>query len=187
MRETMPIGNKEIGVTTMIYALIFFAKLLEVAVATVRIVLTARGNRLASSLLAAVEISLWIVITSTVILGITEDPLRAVAFGLAFVVGIFLGIILEDKLALGLSQIEVITEFDEARRITNIMREHGYAVTTFDCEGLDGKKLSLNMKVRRKDVPATMKLLKEFENLFVTITDIRKLPIGNIRKQLLVK
>ena len=164
----------------MIYVLIFFAKLLEVSIATVRLVLTARGNRLVASMLAAIEITIWIIVTSTVLLGITEDPLRAVAFGLAFVCGIYMGILLEDKLALGLAQIEIIAEFEVAKQLTKIFREHGYGATTFDCEGMDGKKLSIVLKVRRKDVPSTIELLKDFRELFVTVTDIRKLTIGNV-------
>ena len=171
----------------MIYILIFLAKLLEVAIATVRMVLTARGNRIAASMLAAVEITIWIIVTSTVLLGLAEDPFRAVAFGLAFVIGIYLGIIVEDKLALGLAQIECIAGFDEAKVITSKLRDLGFAVTTFDCEGLDGKKLSINLKVHRKDIPKAMKVLKEYDQLFVTVTDIRKLSIGSISRQVMVK
>jgi len=171
----------------MIYIFIFLAKLLEVAIATVRMVLTARGNRLAASMLSAVEITIWIIVTSTVLLGLRDDPLRAVAFGLAFVVGIYLGIVVEDKLALGLAQIECIAGFDEAKIITSKMRASGFGVTTFDCEGLDGKKLSINLKVHRKDIPKAMVLLREHEDLFVTVTDIRKLTIGNISRRMLVK
>ena len=168
----------------MIYILIFFAKLLEVAIATVRVVLTAKGNRLAASMLAVVEITIWIIVTSTVLLGLREDPLRAVAFGLAFVVGIYLGIILEDKLALGLAQIECIAGFAEAKVITGKLREQKFAITTFDCEGLDGKKLSVNLKVHRKDIPKVMKILKEHDQLFVTVTDIRKLTIGKVTRHI---
>ena len=171
----------------MIYILIFLAKLLEVAIATVRMVLTARGNRIAASMLAAVEITIWIIVTSTVLLGLAEDPFRAVAFGLAFVIGIYLGIIVEDKLALGLAQIECIAGFDEAKVITSKLRDLGFAVTTFDCEGLDGKKLSINLKVHRKDIPKAMRVLKEHDQLFVTVTDIRKLSIGSISRQIMVK
>ena len=165
-----------------IYAFIFFAKLIEVAIATIRIVLTARGNRIAATLMASVEIAIWLVVTSTVLLGIMDDPLRAVAFGLAFVLGIYMGIIIEDKLALGLAQIEAIAECETAREITSKFREIGYAVTTFNCEGLGGEKSSIVLKVHRKDVPASINLLKAYPQLFVTITDIRKLSIGTIKR-----
>jgi len=171
----------------MIYALIFAAKLLEVSIATMRLVLTARGNKLAASLLAAVEVSIWVVVTSTVLLSLREDPFRAVAFGAAFVCGVFLGILIEDKMALGLSQIEIIAEFDEARAITKKLRDHGYAATTYVCEGMEGTKLAINLKILRKDIAQTIEILNEHDQLFVTIMDIRKLPIGDIAKRALVK
>jgi len=167
------------------YLLIFVAKLTEVALMTIRLVLTTKGYRIAASLIAAVEIVLWVLVTSSVILGLRDDPLRAVAFGLAYVFGTFIGIIIEDKLALGLAQIEVIAELDLAREIVSKLRSSGYGATTFDCEGLDGKKVSIELKVHRKDVPLTMKLLREYDSLFVTVTDIRKLSIGDIRRRVL--
>ena len=169
----------------MIYAFIFIAKLCEVSIATVRVVLTARGNRLVASLIAAVEISLWLIVASTVLLGITEDPLRAVAYGVAFAIGIYMGIFIEDKLALGLAQIEIIAEFDAAKRITKSFRDNGYGATTYDCEGLEGKKLAIALKVRRKDVKTAVEFLKGYSDIFVTVTDIRKLPIGRIEKHII--
>lgn len=171
----------------MIYIFIFFAKLLEVSITTVRVVLTARGNRLISALLAAVEVSLWIVVASRVLLGIHDDPFQAVVYGVAYAIGIYIGIMIEDKLALGLAQIEVITGLEEARLITCKLRESGYGVTTFPCEGLEGPKQSVVMKVHRKDIPATIRLIKDHGHLFVTITDIRKQPMGIINRHLFQK
>jgi len=171
----------------MIYVLIFFAKLLEVSITTVRVVLTNRGNKLASGSLAAVEIALWLVVAGNVLMGITDDPLRAVVYGLAYAIGIYLGIEIEDRLAFGLSQIEVIAEPDEAVSIVSRLRGHGYGVTTFDCEGIGGKKVSIALKVQRKDIPLTIKLLREHEHLFVTITDIRKLSMGTIGRRIIQK
>ena len=171
----------------MLYLLIFIAKLAEVAITTVRIVLTTRGNRIAASLLAAAEIGIWLVVAGTVLLGMSEDPLRAVAYAVAYVAGIFLGMLLEDKLALGLAQIECIAEHGEGLGIVQKLRDNGYGVTTFPCEGLEGLKLSINLKVHRKDIPLTMKILGEYKDLFVTVTDIRKLSIGSISRRALVK
>ena len=171
----------------MIYAMIFFAKLLEVSIATMRLVLTTKGNRVVASLLASVEITLWLIVASTVLLGISEDPLRAVAYGLAFCVGIYLGILIEDKLALGLAQIEVISEPDEAKQITSKLRDQRYGVTTYNCEGFEGMKTAIILKIHRKDVPMTLKLLREYDHLFVTITDIRKLSIGSIGRRMVQK
>ena len=171
----------------LFYFVIFFAKLLEVSITTVRFVLTARGNRLVASILAAAEITLWLAVASRVLQGIASDPLQGVAYGLAYACGIYVGIMIEDKLALGLAQIEVIANPSEALQISSKLREHGYGVTTFECEGLEGKKQSIVLKVLRKDIPLTMNLLKEYEQLFVTVTDIRKLSIGSIGRRTIMK
>lgn len=171
----------------MIYAIIFFAKLFEVAVTTVRLVLTTRGNRVAATILSAIEIAIWIILTSTVLLGLNEDPMRAVAFGAAFVVGIFLGMVIEDKLALGLAEIEIIADFEKAKEITQLLRFNGYGVTTFDCEGREGKKLAINVKVHRKDVPVTVKMIRKFDNIFVTVADIKSLSAGSIARRMIMK
>ena len=171
----------------MIYAAIFFAKILEVSISTMRLVLMGRGHRMIASLMASIEVTIWLIITSTVMLGLSEDPLKAVVYVLAVVVGINCGVLIEDKLALGLAQVEVIAETEEAKTIVNRLREYGYRATTFECEGLDGKKLCIVLKVMRKDVPLTIGLIKEHEHLFVTVTDIKKLPIGIIVKQQLRK
>ena len=168
----------------MIYIIIFLAKLLEVSITTVRFVLTARGNRLVASILAAAEISLWLIVASRVLAGLADDPIQGVIYCIAYACGIYLGIMIEDKLALGLAQIEVIANAGEAQLISATLREHGYGVTTFECEGLEGKKQSIIVKVLRKDVPTTMSLLREHKDLFVTVTDIRKLTIGSIGRRI---
>ena len=170
-----------------IYFLIFFAKIFEVSISTVRLVLMARGNRLVACLIASIEVSIWIMLTSTVLLGLRDDPFKAVAYVAAVVVGIYMGIAIEDKLALGLAQIEIIAELNEALPMVKRLRDSGYRVTTFECEGLDGKKLSLVLKVQRKDVPLTVALLREYDHLFVTVTDIRKVSIGNIARRAVQK
>ena len=171
----------------MIYVMIFFLKILSVSLGTVRLVLMARGHRLFASLAAAAEISIWLYVTGTVLLGISEDPLKAVVYVLGVMVGIYLGLALEDKLAIGFSQIEIITTQSEASIITDTLRGEGYRITTYDCDGLEGKKTSLIMKVLRKDIPSTVERLKEYDHLFVTITDIRKVTVGSIARHTVMK
>jgi uncharacterized protein YebE (UPF0316 family) len=167
-----------------VYAFIFFAKIIEVTINTIRIVLATRGNRVAAAVLATAGISIWLVVTSVVLLGIEEDPLRGVFYGLAFALGVHNGMLLEEKLAIGLAQIEVIAECEVANEITSKFRELGYRVTTYNCEGYQGEKVSVVLKIHRKDIPASMELLKDYPHLFVTITDIRKLSRGTIHRSI---
>ena len=164
----------------MIYLAIFLAKVLEVTIATVRVVLTVKGMKGVATALAGLEITIWLIVASTVITQIHSDPLKGVAYVLAYMSGIFIGMMLEDKMALGLSEIEVIADCETAAEITQVLRQKGYAITEFDCRGKDGLKQTLNIKVHRKDLNATLELLKKHTDTFISINDIRSLSKGNI-------
>ena len=85
-----------------IYLFIFFGKILEVAVSTVRLVLINRGERVKGSILAFFDILLWVLITGTVLVGFQKDWIRLLIFAAAFAIGNYLGSWIEDKLAPGM-------------------------------------------------------------------------------------
>ena len=71
-----------------VYLFIFFGKILEVSVSTVRLVLINRGERTKGSILAFFDILLWVLITGTVLAGFQNDWIRLVIFAAAFAIGI---------------------------------------------------------------------------------------------------
>lgn len=91
-----------------IYFAIFFAKLIEVPLATVRIVLINRGEKLKGSLIGFVEVLIWIVVVGNVLDSLSEDPIKALVYCLAFACGNYLGSIVEDKLAIGTACIQAV-------------------------------------------------------------------------------
>ena len=58
-----------------IYFVIFFGKILEVTVSTLRSVLINRGERVKGTIIAFFDILLWLIITGTVLHGYQDDPL----------------------------------------------------------------------------------------------------------------
>ena len=92
----------------LIYLAIFTAKLVEVALATIRNVLINRGEKLFGALIGFVEVMIWIIVVSTVLATLTEDPLRVLVYCLAFSCGNYVGVIIEGKLALGTACIQVM-------------------------------------------------------------------------------
>lgn len=169
----------------MIYIAIFCAKVLEVTITTIRTVLTVRGMRVIATALAALEITIWLFVASTVLAQLYSDPLKGVAYILAYAAGIFLGLILEDKLALGLSEIQIISDPETATEIVEDLRAKNYGITEFACKGKDGLKQMLDLKVHRKDLNSTLTLLKKHENTFISVTDIRALSKGYILRHVM--
>ncbi|PKM70762.1 MAG: hypothetical protein CVU93_00425, partial [Firmicutes bacterium HGW-Firmicutes-18] len=87
----------ELGVLS--YFIIFFAKIIEVSMSTIRIMFVAKGERGKAAIIAFFEIFIWIIIVSSVLTGLNEDPIRALVYCAAFAIGNYMGVFIESKLA----------------------------------------------------------------------------------------
>lgn len=167
-----------------LYLFIFFGKIIEVSVSTVRIVLINRGERLKGAIAGFFEISLWIVVTGTVLVGFQEDLIRCVIFAIAFAIGNYVGSWLESKLAFGLSSIQVIiSKDDSADSLVQELRDNGFGVTVTEGEGKAGKREILLLHLKRKRIPAAISLIKaKLKDAVITVNDVRVVNGGFIKK-----
>jgi uncharacterized protein YebE (UPF0316 family) len=168
----------------LIYFFIFFGKILEVTVATVRVVLINRGEKKIGSIIAFFEILLWLLITGTVLVGFQEDMIRVVVFALAFAIGNYLGSWLEGKLAVGYCSIQIIvTDSIGTQTLIDELRNNNYAVTMIKGQGKDGERDLLILHLLRKRIPTAIEIVKShLDNAFIIINDVKKLHGGYIKK-----
>lgn len=131
--------------------LILFAKIIEVSIATIRIILIGKGYRKPGSLLAIVEILLWVFIASKVILGIAEYPMKGIMYAIGFASGIYIGSLIEDKIAVGKILINVIVDYDSGKEITKFLRSSGYGVTVMEGQGKDSARMVMMVFANRKN------------------------------------
>lgn len=167
-----------------IYVIIFFGKMLEVSTSTLRIVLINRGIRLFGSLLAVLEIMLWLLITSTVLANFQSDPLKVIVYAAAFGLGNYLGSWLDEKLAFGLSSIQImVSTVDDAHNLCNTMRENGYAITSMDVHGIeDETRYMMLMMIRRKSLSEVLELInKTAGSAVITVSDVKVQKGGYLR------
>jgi uncharacterized protein YebE (UPF0316 family) len=168
-----------------IYFVIFFGKILEVSVATLRMVLINRGERIKGACIAFFDILLWLIITGTVLEGFKEDPLRMVVFALAFAVGNYLGSWLENKLAFGLSSIQIIVpESPKSVQLAETLRDHHFAVTVIKGTGRNGNRELLILHLRRKRIGEAVRLINStFPGAVIAVNDSAKLRGGYIARK----
>ena len=180
------LGSFLTGESVWVYLLIFFGKILEVTIGTLRMVMINRGERVKGSLVAFFEISLWLFVTGTVLSGFIEnlDVIRWLVFGVAFALGNYLGSWLESKLAFGLSSIQVIVPCDSAcTTLVDELRGNGFAVTVLEGQGKDGPREVLILHLKRKRIPTAIGIVKSrLKDAMITINDIRVVSGGFIKK-----
>jgi uncharacterized protein YebE (UPF0316 family) len=131
--------------------LILVAKVIEVSIGTMRVILISKGYRKPGTFLAIFEILLWVFIASKVIMGIAEYPIKGIMYSLGFALGIYFGSLLENRLAVGKVLIHVICSTEDAQIIMKTLRDSGHGVTSIDAHGKDSDRIVLMIFANRKN------------------------------------
>ena len=163
------------GSTIWVYLFIFFGKIFEVSFGTLRIVLINRGERTIGSMIAILEISLWLVVASSVLVGFKTDFLKGIVYALAFACGNYIGSWLDELLAFGLSSMQVVMpDLASAKEAEACLREKGFGITSLDVHGRDDDRSMLIMTMQRKRLPQAIAILEEHCNgAVVSVSDIK--------------
>ena len=123
--------------TLILGCVIFLARIADVSLGTIRTIAIVQGRSVAAFFLGFVEVTIWIMIVSTVVNNIRETPILTLFFAFGFASGNVVGILAEKKLAFGLIIVRVITK-EKGRAMADRFREIGQAVTIFKGEGMRG-------------------------------------------------
>jgi len=106
-----------------------------------------RGYRKAAPLLAIIEVTIYTLGLSLVI-EYLSNPIYLIAYALGFGVGIYTGMMIEDRLALGYSVVYIITDSVD-HTLADSLRKLGYGVTIQTGYGRDGERLVLTVLTPR--------------------------------------
>jgi len=168
-----------------IYFIIFFGKILEVTVSTIRMVLINRGERVKGTMVAFFDSVLWLLITGTVLDGFQDDPMRMVVFALAFAVGNYMGSWFEDKLAFGLSSVQVIVpEGPSSVELADSLRKDNFAVTVVKGTGRNGNRDILMLHLKRKRIAEAVTLVNTMlPGAVVVVNDSKIISGGYISRK----
>jgi uncharacterized protein YebE (UPF0316 family) len=152
--------------------LIFFARIIDVTIGTVRIMLVARGIRNIAALFAFFEILIWLV-TIRQVMSNLSNVVHYFAYAGGFATGTFVGMIIENKLSFGFVLVRVITS-QGGEALAQFLRREGYRLTDLDACGSDGPVRILFLVINRKNLVEIEGIIKKFNpNAFYTIEDVR--------------
>lgn len=156
---------------------IFFARIADVSIGTMRTISIVYGRTGAAFFLGLAEVSLWLVVISAVLHRVTEQPILGVFYVLGFSAGGVVGIKLERWLALGNIVLRVISQ-KSGQDMAAALREQGFAVTTFEGHGRSGPVVELYVVCKRSDLVNVVNRVRSFDPDVFTITE----PVGNVSK-----
>ncbi|PPA69330.1 DUF2179 domain-containing protein [Jeotgalibacillus proteolyticus] len=128
--------------------IIFVAQLIFVPVLTLRTITMVKGMKEKAAALGILEGFIY-VIALGIVFSDLSNYLNMVAYALGFGIGLYLGQILEQKLAIGFVSIEVNITSKNEELIKNL-REEGFSVSTSEVEGMhQARRYRLDCTARR--------------------------------------
>lgn len=152
--------------------LIFFMRIIDVSLGTIRIIFVSKGFKVLAPVIGFFEILIWIIVVSKVIDNL-DNWLGYVAYAGGFATGNFVGMKLEERLAIGHELIRVITR-REAHELVNQLKSKGFGVTSVEAMGTDGEVAVLYVIIRRKYLDKVLEIIKKYNpRALYTVEDIR--------------
>jgi uncharacterized protein YebE (UPF0316 family) len=116
--------------------LVFFARVIDVSLGTLRLIFISRGKKYIAPLLGFVEVFIWIAVVAQIVRGV-NDLAAYFAYAAGFAAGNFVGMYIEERLAIGTQVIRIIVPYD-ADDLTANLSVAGYGVTSVDGQGANG-------------------------------------------------
>jgi len=156
--------------------LIFGARICDVSIGTIRTMLVISGHRYISAALGFVEVTVWVLAVGGVLkyLGDDGNVFALIGYASGFAAGVLVGMWLEERLALGLRIVRIIST-EQAVRLSDSLRAGGYRVTRVEGTGRTGPVEIAFLVIRRRqlrDLRAKLKAINPRAFLTVERVDV---------------
>ncbi|HOY39095.1 MAG: DUF2179 domain-containing protein [Bacteroidales bacterium] len=157
--------------------LIFTARIFDVSIGTIRIIMVSRGKKLIAPLLGFFEVLIWIIAVSKIMEHL-DNWVNFIFYAAGFAAGNYIGMILEEKLAMGTVGVRIVTA-RSGMQLIQTLKEKGYGLTFMNAQGREGEVNVIFLTVKRSSLKELIPLIQNFNpNAFYTIEDIRYVSSG---------
>ncbi len=151
--------------------LIFLARVIDVSLGTVRVIFVSKGLKYLAPVVGFFEILIWLLAIGQIMKNLS-NPICYIAYAGGFAMGNYVGIIIAERLSLGVALLRVITQKDAAD-LVKLLNSSRYGVTSVDGRGAHGKVNIIFTIVPRKEITKVVELVKRFNpKAFYTIEEI---------------
>ena len=161
---------------------IFFARIIDVSMGTIRMIFIIRGDKWPAAAIGFFEIMIFTVALGLVI-GNLDNPVKLLVFCLGFSLGVVVGSMIEEKLAMGFRGIQVTVD-QQYSHIAEELREEGFPVTCWQATGRAGPKIVMNIIVKRNMAKQVAdKIYEKDDCAFVVLLEPKQFRGGYFKKK----
>lgn len=152
--------------------LIFVARIMDMTLDTIRIVMVSKGHKSWAPVLGFFEILIWLIAISKIFQNL-DNWLCYVAYAAGFAAGNYIGLIIEEKLAMGIVKLQIITRKDASQLIENL-KNAGYGVTFHPAQGANEKVSIIHSIIKRAEIKKVEEIIKTTNpKAFYSVEDVK--------------
>ncbi|MGE5124419.1 MAG: DUF2179 domain-containing protein [Acidobacteriaceae bacterium] len=173
----MPFIDSNLYIWLILPLMVFFARVIDVSLGTLRIIFISRGKRNVAPILGFIEVFIWITIVSQIV-SHAHNLLAYLAYAAGFATGSYLGMYIENRLAFGVQLIQAIVQ-DHAEELVDNLHTAGYGVTCVDGMGANGVVKIIYTVVFRRNLTQVLAIIhRTHPRAFLSIEDLRSTQAG---------
>jgi uncharacterized protein YebE (UPF0316 family) len=164
--------DSPVVILAVIPLLIMAARIIDVSFSTLRIVYLMKGEKVFAAGLGFFESLIWLIAISQIIQNVTNVP-AYIGWAAGFALGNYIGLLIEERLAVGKLIVRVITSV-EAQELIEKLKGSGYGVTYIDGQGTAGKVKLIFCVIQRDQFERVVEIIRQFNpKAFYTVEDVR--------------
>lgn len=157
--------------------LIFSARICDVSLGTIRVIFISKGIKYLAPLIGFFEVIIWLLAIGQVMQNLTNVA-SYIAYGGGFATGTFVGMLIEEKISLGLTSVRIIAKEDPAE-LVQYLRSQNYGVTSIDGEGATGRVKMVFSIIKRQDLTHVLEVIRRYHpGAFYSIEDVKSVSEG---------
>ncbi len=141
--------------------LLIVIQLIYVPLLTLRTITMVKNMKVRAAAFGFMEALIYVFGLAIVFTG-ERSILQMVVYALGFSLGLFAGVFVEQKLAIGYTSFHVNINHQNPELVT-VLRERGYGVTAFDGYGKESQRVRLDILTQRKHEKKLMDLILSYE------------------------
>lgn len=151
---------------------IFFARIADVSLGTLRITMVSRGYKWQSAVLGFFEVLIWVIVVAQLLANL-NNWINYVAYAAGFSAGTFIGLYIEDKMKVGTVLVRIIT-LNKSQELIETLKEAGVAVTSIDAKGGFNDVKIIFTVLKRKRLNKVFNIVKEIDpEAFFSTEDVK--------------
>jgi uncharacterized protein YebE (UPF0316 family) len=157
--------------------LIFLSRLIDVTIGTLRIIMVSKGQKLWAPFLGFFEVLIWLIAISKIFQNL-DNWVCYVTYAAGFATGNYIGLILEEKLAVGIVKIQIIIRKKANKLVKNLVAA-GYGITHHEAQGSNEEVSIIYTIINRTEIQKVEEIVNTTNpKAFYSVEDVKSVNKG---------